>query len=138
MRVFVWHSFLKEEEVPTFVSSLKSAEVQSDDLISFRDPKDERIGFVGASFKWVAGKPVEDDKKADRKSDKKKGKKSGVEDTDIASPELAAVEEPARVFELQDLKFVFPSGALTIVTGQTGAGKVGLDLSFSSRVPALD
>lgn len=149
--------FLKEDEVPTFVSTLKMAEAEAanpNETNPFRDPKDEKIGFVNASFKFTTGTVVPEDPKADKvkkdakpkKKDAKKDKKNGVEEQAVvvaqseADAAAAIAEDAVRVFELQDLKFIFPSGGLTIVTGQTGAGKVRalIILFFCSLVITQD
>lgn len=104
--------FLKEEEVPTFVSSLKLAEQQK----ATSSAVDETIGFVGpASFRWNSGK-------ADDKSS------PTAPASDVAkAPADDAAPTPTEdaPFELNDLDFIFPMG-LTIISGPTGSGKTAL------------
>ncbi|KAL7409478.1 hypothetical protein BDY24DRAFT_218614 [Mrakia frigida] len=111
-------AFLEEDEVSVGVSSLKSASLP----VSTITPSDTRIGFVGARFKWNSG-TVE----------KVKGKAPDVKTNgtpESASAVADALHEPPRVFELGDIDFIFPAGALTIISGPTGSGKTALLLSL--------
>jgi hypothetical protein len=108
--------------VPTFVSSLKMAEEPAS---ARKAATDGRIGFIGASFKWNSGNAPADKDKKDNDTvkkktddDPKKKKANGAENaTAVAAngpdEEDGSATEPA-VFELQDINFVFPSGALTV------------------------
>ena len=111
--------YLNEEEVPTFVSSLKTSSKPVP-----ADSTEGKIGFIDASFQWNAGNK---DKDASKDKDKKKA------DVKPSTEALLVVveEEPveARVFELNNISFVFPPG-LTIVTGATGSGKTALLMSL--------
>jgi len=102
--------YLNEEEVPTFVSSLTNVSA---------DSTEGKIGFIDASFRWNAGNKEKEASKDKKKADVK--------------PALPVVEEEpvveARVFELNNISFVFPLG-LTIVTGATGSGKTALLMSL--------
>lgn len=107
--------------MPTFVSSLKMAQEPA----SAGKATDGRIGFIGASFKWNAGNaPADKDNKdndtvkKNTDDDPKKKKANGPEDatavaTNGPAEEDGSATEPV-VFELQDINFVFPSGALTV------------------------
>lgn len=104
--------FLKEDEVPDWVSSLKRP------ALSANAPIDTRIGFEGkALLKWNSGAQEGD----------KKGKANGNAAAATANGNGAArddsEEEEAPPFELSDLEITFPVNKLSVIVGATGAGK---------------
>ncbi|KAL7418151.1 hypothetical protein BDY24DRAFT_374236 [Mrakia frigida] len=107
--------YLLEDEVPAFVSSM---------IVSV-DSTEGEIGFIDASFRWNAGIK---DKDASKGKDKKKADAKPPATSIPAVEEVPVVE--ARVFELNNISFVFPSSGLTVVTGATGSGKTALLLAL--------
>lgn len=90
-------SFLAEEEVPDWASSLKPAETQYTSL----GCDEGRVGFDRAAFEWH------------RRSE---GMKTPNEPGTMAP----------HVFRLSEINITFPVGKLTLVTGRTGSGKTAL------------
>ncbi|CDZ98657.1 multidrug resistance-associated abc transporter [Phaffia rhodozyma] len=118
--------FLQEEEVPDFVSSLKMAENPN-----LRDPKDEKIGFIGGTFRWTTGDTTVSDASKTASAAPATASAASTPPTSDSSTVVATLESTAAEnelvrFELTDLSFVFPTGQLTVITGSTGAGKSAL------------
>ncbi|KAL1409872.1 hypothetical protein Q8F55_003871 [Vanrija albida] len=109
--------FLKEDEVPDWVSSLKREEKNL--------PLDEsKIGFEAATLRFNARK--KEDTKDDKKDAAPTNGASAAPPTIVTNGENGgSTEEPEEntVFELTDLNVNFPIGKLSIVAGPTGAGK---------------
>lgn len=112
--------FLAEEEVPTYVSSLKLAAAEAPATTAAVEA-DDKIGFSGnASFRWNSAKKEVADAAPKDPAPKPKA------DPDAASADDAAADTAeAAPFELNDLDFIFPMG-LTVVSGPTGSGKTAL------------
>lgn len=108
--------FLGEEEVPTYVSSLKLA---AELATAPGAGGDEKIGFSGnASFRWNSGKDSDAAGSPAKKATDDSVPKPAADDAAEAAPEDVR-------FELHGLDFLFPMG-LTIISGPTGSGKTAL------------
>ncbi|WOO78778.1 ATP-dependent bile acid permease [Vanrija pseudolonga] len=112
--------FLKEDEVPDWVSSLKREEKNL--------PLDEtKIGFEAATLRFnTAKKETKDDKKNDAPTNGASATPPPTIVTEDGDNGSAEVPEEETVFELTNLNVNFPIGKLTIVAGPTGAGKSAL------------
>jgi len=111
--------FLGEDEVPTYVSSLKLAAepTEASDAAT-----DDKIGFSGsASFRWNSGKEGDTAAPPAVAASEDSAPKPSADDA-AAAAETA--NEDIR-FELDGLDFLFPDG-LTIISGPTGSGKTAL------------
>jgi ABC-type multidrug transport system fused ATPase/permease subunit len=115
--------FLKEDEVPDWVSSLKRPTPAAD------APVDTRIGFDNADFKWNTGMTAEDTKKAAQETAAKKTNGNGVP----AEEE----EEEILPFELNDLDITFPAGKLSVIAGPTGSGKSAMLLALLGEMDCV-
>ncbi|KZV94275.1 P-loop containing nucleoside triphosphate hydrolase protein [Exidia glandulosa HHB12029] len=122
--------FLREEEVPDWVSSLKRDDSASGSAMHF----DSRLGAANASFEWYRTSQKEDVKGTAatatskpwwKKSPLRYFRKSTAPESDSTNVEELQVEGDA-TFQLRDINVVFPRGELSVITGATGAGKSSL------------
>ena len=136
------NTFLTEEEVPDFVSSLKGEEAPPFDV-----EESYRLGIRNGWFRWNEA-PQEGPKKKEDKRDpfwkvwKHIGNlRRGPQPTsdESASTMTAASEssEPGRRFELQDINIDFPVGELTVITGPTASGKTALLMALMGEMTAI-
>lgn len=97
-------AFLAEQEVEDWACSLKR-----DSLHTHAIDDNGRIGFENASFQWHTTNTNETLPKETEE--------------DALLPTLATANEH---FDLHNLTISFPTGQLSLVTGQTGSGKSSL------------
>lgn len=130
------NDFLDEEEVPTFVSSIKEHDEQPEptnggngNRASASGAFDQRLGIERGNFQWNQAK---ENANAKAKDDIpwwklwKKGvfapkKPASKPNTSSNDRRTGSISESQTRFELQDINIFFPIGKLTVVTGPTGA-----------------
>ncbi|KAG8933322.1 hypothetical protein FRC02_012140 [Tulasnella sp. 418] len=121
-------TFLKEEEVPDYVSSFKRSGNNTSPDSHTTALDDDILGLEHCSFKWNEAKDPKEE------NSKSKGRSTQPElpiatsptNTETSIPEQGEEAlEPER-FELRDISVVFPIGKFTIVTGPTASGKSAL------------
>jgi ABC-type multidrug transport system fused ATPase/permease subunit len=111
--------FLKEDDVPDYVSTFKRQVVTS----SAKDD-DEEIGILGASFAWNQVKETE--------------KEAPKKDPPPPSEHQPEEEETESSFELRDINVMFPVGKLSLVVGPTASGKSALLLALLGEMTMLE
>ncbi|KAH7100998.1 P-loop containing nucleoside triphosphate hydrolase protein [Auriculariales sp. MPI-PUGE-AT-0066] len=121
--------FLQEDEVPTWMSSLKH------DPRKFGDAFDTRLGAANATFQWHATSQKEADKNYTPKAQAPIApwynliprmwfQKAMTPNApiDVLVPE----EDEDQRFMLRNINVLFPRGKLSVITGPTGSGKSSL------------
>lgn len=102
-------TFLAEDEVEDWVTSLKRDTAESQASVAQGPNSSPRIGFETATFQWYAS-PT----KAD-----------ATPPASEASSTTATIE-PTSTFRLEDISIEFPVGKLSLITGPTGSGKTSI------------
>src|SRR5258706_8252877 len=118
-------AFLKEEEVDSFVSSLKQPPPTTpSDSISIESPT---LGITGgARFMWNSVERANPNPKITVATPADNGSESSESPVD------------ERWFELKDIDIIFPLGKLTLVTGATASGKTALLMALLGEMtPSL-
>lgn len=105
------------------------------------DPASSSAVYAEGDFTWEAVRKLES-KKDDEKDEKSKGDKSSKENSDskskskskkegssvLPTTDAPSVKDDAsteeKPFELKDLRFTAPKGALVAIVGRIGSGKV--------------
>lgn len=105
-------TFLEEDEVPNFVSSLMDTEENH--------PEDERLGISRGYFQWNRSPKEAPKEESKSKASWWKFWKKSAPVSQIADIIGENDDSDASRFELQDINVIFPSGKLTVVTGPTG------------------
>lgn len=136
------NTFLTEEEVPDFVSSLKGEEAPP-----FNIEESYRLGISSGWFRWNEAPREEPTKREDKKDPfwkvwKHVGSlRRGPQLTsDESASTVTAVSEPAepgRRFELRDINIDFPVGELTVIAGPTASGKTALLMALMGEMTAV-
>lgn len=128
--------FLDEEEVPAFVSDLKSNDIHDGTTTDLASDQDQRLGIKHGWFRWnQAVEPPE--KKPQPTKTWMFWKRSPKKLPTVAEPPTrggdilesnSGINTPAEIhrFELRDIDIIFPTGRLTLVTGPTASGKTAL------------
>ncbi|EJD41418.1 hypothetical protein AURDEDRAFT_115494 [Auricularia subglabra TFB-10046 SS5] len=101
--------FLSEDEVPDWVSKLKSSEALSAQQF------DVRVGAVDGNFRWF---------KSSRAGDETTESRPAEPDDDAG-------------FQLRNINVLFPRGRLSIIAGPTGSGKSSLLAALLGEMKCL-
>ncbi|KAK7005882.1 hypothetical protein R3P38DRAFT_3040178 [Favolaschia claudopus] len=125
--------FLKEEEVPEQVSSLKK-DYSSPASAFASELQDERLGLEHASFRW---NPVEQSADVRGVTVQQNGNSPSETNSATAAPSQDEENVADHRFELKNLSIVFPRGELTVVTGPTASGKTALLLAVMGEMTSL-
>jgi hypothetical protein len=104
--------FLAEDEVPNYVSSLKRAPIAS--ASNFED---EKIGIENSTFKW--NQPKQTPSEGTTKQTMHTAQISDATMVDEDDQEAGKA-----VFELSDINVIFPTGHMTVVTGDRVFGNI--------------
>ncbi|KAH8913704.1 hypothetical protein BT69DRAFT_122530 [Atractiella rhizophila] len=114
-------TFLKEDEVPTWVSSLADSSKNTKPV-----EEDKRVGFESATIAY------EEDTLEKATADVPAPAEGEEDAQEVGTP----VEED-KGFRLVDLDVTFPEGKLTLVTGASGSGKTSLLLALLGEMNLL-
>ncbi|TKY90680.1 hypothetical protein EX895_000678 [Sporisorium graminicola] len=119
------NAFLQEDEVPEWV--IKNCSDQAE-LVLDEATKDRTIVLKGATLRWHAAKPIDDNKPTAKPSFLSSLKFWRKKDTTTPQPatEVDGAQEEATPFHLTALDFQPPAGKMTLVCGPTGSGKSSL------------
>ncbi|CAG8710862.1 16598_t:CDS:2, partial [Acaulospora colombiana] len=158
------NSYLDEEEVPTFVSSLlKEEEARENNPDRSTVPTtaptelDTRLGIRNGHFRWnqPAEGPEEKPKKGGSRwkfwqwrmksknndklpTHKAPGNTNGTQNGQEGNTTQPSILAEAQRFELMDINVIFPTGKLTVVTGPTASGKSALLLALLGEMTAVE
>ncbi|ORY29629.1 putative ATP-binding cassette transporter protein YOR1 [Naematelia encephala] len=130
--------FLNEDEVPAWVSSLKSSP-------QTESTEPTKIGFENATLRWNAGEQSSDPAKADSKAtsksaDAKPQSPSGSSESTAINGDAASSSSAAEpvIFSLSEVSVSFPVGQLTVITGPTGSGKTAMLIALLGEMNLLE
>ncbi|KAG9009269.1 hypothetical protein FRB94_012338 [Tulasnella sp. JGI-2019a] len=135
-------AFLKEDEVPSYVSTFKRPVLAAQPA-----GEDYLIGITGASFVWNQAKEKKPDVKKPTfvsrlkltlswENTSKGSELSAVGDATGAVPTLE--EENDKPFKLADINVLFPPGRFSLVVGPTASGKSALLMAILGEMTLLD
>ncbi|CBQ67860.1 related to multidrug resistance protein [Sporisorium reilianum SRZ2] len=135
------NAFLQEDEVPEWVFNNCSSDQPDAELDQAN--KDRTIVLKGATLRWHAAKPADDQKPTKPSflsSLKFWKKKDSTTKTTLPQPaaEENEVQEEATPFHLTALDFQPPAGKMTLVCGPTGSGKSSLLSAILGEMELLE
>ena len=116
--------FLKEEEVPDWVSSLKRKHDMPDGPT--------KIAFERATLRWNTGAQPEASTNGESATNS-----NSTQPTEGAETSSTAVSTE-EVFELSNVNVEFPLGKLSVVTGPTGAGKTAMLIGLLGEMDLVE
>lgn len=126
--------FLKEDEVPDYVSSFKRPV-----LTTPPSEDDQRIGITGgASFGWNEVKEPETKADAKKKKPQPATPALVVPEIVVEGEHVEPQDEVDERFQLRDIDVLFPVGKLSLIVGPTASGKSALLMALLGEMTLLE